>query len=352
MYYLLAVLIFGILIAVHELGHFTAAKACGIPVLEFSIGMGPTILKKQGKETLYSLRLFPIGGFCAMEGEDSESDDPRAFTNQPPIKRFIVLASGAGMNFLFGFVLILFLIWNVYGYSAPLVSGFMDGCPYEGESGFMSGDFIYKIDGERTYFTDNVSFLLVRSKTGVYDIVLKRGNEKIYLDNYKMERREYTVDGRTGKWYGLHFSTEPQYPHPLKAWYCAMDYVRLVRLSLVDLITGVFGIKDLSGPVGIVDIVNETGTNAPNAAAAAWSIANLTAFITINLAVMNLLPIPALDGARIFFLAVTWVLERLLRRKIDPKYEGYIHATGLVLLLALSVFVMYNDILRLIGNAH
>ena len=349
MYYLVAILIFGILIAIHELGHFSAAKASGIRVSEFAIGMGPQIFKKQGKETLYSLRLFPVGGFCAME-EDVASDDPRAFTNKSPFKRLIVLAGGAGMNFLFGFLLILLLLWNNSSIRAPIVTNFMDGFPYEGEYGFMAGDEIYKIDGERVYFFSNVSFIMSRSKTGVFDIVLKRGGDKVYLDGYAMRTREYTVDGETKLLYGMTFESNERFSRPMKAWYYSLDCVRLVRMSLTDLISGAFGFKDLSGPVGIVGIINEVGNDASNVGEAIEDILHLTAFISINLAVMNMLPIPALDGARIFFLAITSVVERLLKRKIDPKYEGYVHATGLVLLLALSVFVMYNDILRLIGG--
>ena len=139
MYIIIAILIFGVLVATHELGHFLAAKACGVKVNEFALGMGPRILKKQGKETLYSLRLLPLGGFCAMEGEDGDSEDPRAFTSKPAWQRIIILCAGAAMNFLLGFVLILCIAPNA-SFTEPIISDFMPGCPYEGEAGLQVGD--------------------------------------------------------------------------------------------------------------------------------------------------------------------------------------------------------------------
>lgn len=352
MYIIIAILIFGLLIATHELGHFVVAKLCGIKVLEFAIGMGPTLLKKQGKETLYSWRLLPLGGFCAMEGEDEDTGDPRAFTRQSAWKRVLVLVAGAAMNFLTGFLLILVVFSTAAGFSTPTITGFMDGCPYVGESGFMTGDTIHSIDGHRTYFSSNVTTYLSRSEDAYVDIVLIRDGEKVHLNNYHLTPSVAVTDenGNTTLKYGFYFGVKEQgFGAQLKyAWYCALDFVRMVWISLGDLISGVVGVKDMSGVVGIVAMINEVGQAAPSTVDALLDIAYLAAFIAVNLAVMNLLPIPALDGGRILFLILTWIIEHITRRKLNPKYEGYIHAAGLVLLIGLMVFVMFNDVVKLI----
>lgn len=351
MYIVIAIIAFGILIATHELGHFLAAKASGVRVLEFSMGMGPVLLKKQGKETLYSLRALPVGGFCAMEGEDEKSDDPRAFGNQSLIKRLIILVAGAATNFLLGFILIIIIFSNAEGFTVPTITGFMDGFPYEGQQGFQEGDTIYKINGERIYFSSNVGTFLERGRGDTVDIVLIREGEKVYLDDYYFVPQEYDQNGETVLKYGLYFGySDSGAAAKLKySWYCALDFARMARMGLVDIITGVVGVKDLSGPVGIVSIINDVGQESATFSEALNNIAYLWAFIAINLAVINLLPIPALDGGRILFLIVTWAAEKIVRRKINPKFEGYVHAAGLALLLGLMVFVMFNDIVRIVG---
>ena len=352
MYIIIAIIIFGILVATHELGHFLMAKACGVKVIEYAIGMGPAIFKKQGKETLYSLRILPLGGYCAMEGEDADSDDPRAFGNQAVWKRLLILVAGAAMNFLTGFLLILLVFSQQEGFMTPTITGFMDGCPYVGEYGLMEGDEFYKINGERIYFSSDVSTYLQRGGKDTADIVLIRDGKKVVLDDYPMTLVEYpTEDGGTELKYGLYFGVkETGALARLKySWYCALDFVRLVRLSLVDLFTGALGIKDMNGVVGIVSVMNDVGKSSPTFYDAMMNIAYMTALIAINLAVMNLLPIPALDGGRVLFLLLTWIIEKLSRRKLDPKYEGYINAAGLTLLLALTVFVMFNDIWKIIS---
>ena len=352
MYIIIAIIIFGILVATHELGHFLMAKACGVKVIEYAIGMGPAIFKKQGKETLYSLRILPLGGYCAMEGEDADSEDPRAFGNQAVWKRLLILVAGAAMNFITGFLLILLVFSQQEGFMTPTITGFMDGCPYVGEYGLMEGDEFYKINGERIYFSSDVSTYLQRGGKDTADIVLIRDGKKVVLDDYPMTLVEYpTEDGGTELKYGLYFGVkETGALARLKySWYCALDFVRLVRLSLVDLFTGALGIKDMSGVVGIVSVMNDVGKSSPTIYDAMMNIAYMTALIAINLAVMNLLPIPALDGGRVLFMLLTRIIEKLSRRKLDPRYEGYINAVGLTLLLALMVFVMFNDIWKIIS---
>ncbi len=353
LYILFAILIFGVLIAIHELGHFVAARLCGVRVLEFSLGMGPVLWRKDTKSgTQVSLRALPIGGFCAMEGEDGDSQDPAAFSNAAVWKRLVILAAGAFMNFVLGFVLVIVCFSQLEAFTAPTVTGFMEGCPYEGADGLLEGDTFYKINGERIYFSSDVATYLARGGGKTADIVLIRDGHKVRLNDYPMVLREYTdpETGETSMKYGLYFGVqETGVLAKLKySWYCARDFVRLVRLGLTDLITGAAGIRQMTGVVGVVDMMAEVGTSSPTVYDAILNIVYLAAFIAVNLAVMNLLPIPALDGGRIFFLVVTWLLEKLFRRRIDPKYEGYVNTAGLVLLMGLMVFVMFNDIARIV----
>ena len=347
LYILLAVLIFGVLIAVHEFGHFTAAKACGVRVEEFAIGMGPVLWKKQKGETRYALRAVPLGGFCAMTGEDEASDDPRAFTSQSAWKRIIILVAGAFMNFLLGLVIILLLYAGASAFRAPVLAGFMDGCPYESAEGLQQGDRFYKIDGHRIYQYYDVSDFLSRGGDR-YDLVLIRGGKKVALDDFYMVPVDY--EGQSQKMYGFYFGyEEATLGVKLRySWGTAMEFGRMVWMSLGQLVSGQVSVKDLSGPVGIVDMMAETGEQAESTSDALYNIFYLAAFVAVNLAIMNLLPIPALDGGRIFLLLVSWVIERITRKKLDPKYEGYIHAGGMVLLLGLMAFVMLNDIVRIV----
>ena len=346
LYVLLAILLFGVLIAVHELGHFMAAKACGVKVEEFAVGMGPAVWKKTKGETQYSLRLVPIGGFCAMAGEDEESPDPRAFTNQAPWKRIIILVAGAFMNFVLGLVIVILLYAGASAFRAPVLVSFMDDCPYESETGLQVGDKFYSIDGHRIYLQYNVSDFLSRGD-GTYDLVLIRDGQKVRLNDFRLVPVEY--EGYDTKMYGFYFGYEEATPGTklTYAWNTTMEFSRMVWMGLSQLISGQVGVNDLSGPVGIVDLMAETGEQAESTADALYSILYLGAFIAVNLALMNLLPIPALDGGRVFLLLVTWLIETVTHRKLNPKYEGYIHGAGMMLLLGLMAFVMFNDIVKI-----
>lgn len=349
MYIVIAVLIFGILIMTHELGHFTAAKLFNVRVSEFAVGMGPALWKKQKGETRYALRALPIGGFCAME-EDEESEDARAFVNQVWWKRFIILFAGAAMNFLTGLIIMLFIAPNSSAFMTPTITGFFDDCPYESVDGFQAGDTFYTIDGHRVFFSSNISFLLGRTDGETHDFVMIRDGEKLRLEDYRFVQVEYDENGETVTKYGLYFGVKEQgvLAGLRYTWNSARDFVRMVWMGLSDLVTGAVGLKDLSGPVGIVEIISDVGQSSETARAAAINIGYLAAFIAVNLAVMNLLPIPALDGGRLLFLVITAAFERLTRRKLNPKYEGYVHAAGFALLIGLMVVVMLSDIYKLI----
>ncbi len=346
-YVILAILLFGVLVGIHEFGHFIMAKACNVRVEEFSLGMGPAIFKKQKGETLYALRCVPFGGYCAMSGEDEESEDPRAFTNMAAWKRIIILVAGSFMNFVLGLVIVFLLYSGAYAFRSTELVGFMEGCPYESTQGLQLGDRIWKIDGKRCYQYYNVNEFLAAGD-GVYDIVVLRDGKKVELDDFTMVPIEYP-DQET-KMYGFYMGyEEATLPVKLRnTWNTCMEFSRMVWMGLSELTSGNVQMDDMAGPVGIVDMMAETGASAESTSDALYRIFYFTAFIAVNLAIMNMLPIPALDGGRVFLLLVTVIIEKIIGKKLDPKYEGYIHAGGMILLLGLMAMIMFNDIIRIV----
>lgn len=349
-YIIVAILIFGVLIGLHELGHFLAAKACGVRVNEFAIGMGPALWKKQKGETLYALRLFPIGGYCAMEGEELDSADPRALNNQGFWKKLLIYAAGAIMNFLTGLIIILLLYAGTTAFYAPTIVSFADGCPMERQDGLQVGDTILSIDGERVYIYSDIHMLLGLNRDGTFDLVIRRDGQKVVLKDFPMEPREYS-NGKGGTYvgYGFFFGAEKATfgSRIVNSWNNAIDFVRMVRLSLKMLVSGEAGVKDLSGPVGIVSTISEVGEQSRTIRDAIDNIAYFAALIAVNLAVMNLLPLPALDGGKIFFLVINAIAMLLFKKQIPAKYENYIHFGGLILLLGLMLYVTFHDVWRL-----
>lgn len=350
---LASVLIFGVLIAVHELGHFLAAKACNVRVNEFAIGMGPALWKKTKGETTYALRVLPIGGYCALEGEEDDSDDPTALNNQGFWQKLLIYAAGALMNFLTGLIILLLLYAGAKGFYTAEITGFADGCPLQREDGLQVGDVLLSIDGERVYTRGNVSLLLGLNTDGTYDLVVRRGEEKVVLEDFAMTRAEYTdQEGKPYTGFGFYLGgiEEATFGKRIAySWNNMLDFVRTVRLSLEMIVSGQAGIKDLSGPVGIVGTITEVGQQSETVKAAVENIAYLAALIAVNLGVMNLLPLPALDGGKIFFLVINQVSMLLFRKQIPPKFEGYIHAAGFILLMLLMAVVLFQDVWRLLG---
>ena len=352
LYIFVAILIFGMLIATHELGHFVTAKLLGVRVNEFSIGMGPAIFSREWGETLYALRVFPVGGYCAMEGEDDDSADPRSFGKAATWKKLIILSAGAAMNFLTGLILCMILVMPYVRQIQPVIVGFAEGFPLQGESGLMEGDRIHSIDGNRVYLYDDVTLYFSRSNGQTMDLVVVRDGEKIRLNDFPLYPREFKDEnGQTRLRYGIDFQVEPITPGGKlrEGWFMAVNFVRVVNLSLSDLISGAAGFRDLSGPVGIVDVMSDVGSASASPASAAYNLTFFAALIAVNLAVMNLLPLPALDGGRIFFLVLNGLLWTLFRKKIPPQYEGYVHMAGLAALMGLMVMVTLSDVGKLIG---
>lgn len=355
MYIIIAILLFGILIAAHEWGHFIAARLCGVTVHEFAIGMGPALWQHTGKKgTQFSVRALPIGGYCAMEGEEEESDDPHSLGNQGFWKKTFVFAAGALMNFLVGVVIIFLLFVDAGGFYTPEITGFAPEFTLQGEDGLMEGDILYSIDGERIYLYNDVSMFLSRGDGDGFDLVVLRNGEKVTLENFPLTLQEYTSNDGETKYtgYGLYFGAVEEATFPVKlkmTWLNAVDFVRIVRYSLQELLTGGAGIQDLNGPVGIVGAISEVGQQSPSVLAALENIAYFGAMLAVNLAVVNLLPIPALDGGRIFFLVISTISLRVFRKKIPMKYEAAIHFAGFALLMVLILVVTFNDVVRLFG---
>ncbi len=353
-YILAAVLIFGLLVAVHELGHFLAAKLCGVRVNEFSIGMGPGIWSRQRGETLYSLRLFPVGGFCAMEGEDGESEDDRSLGRQGFWKQLLIFAAGSLMNLITGFVIVLALYAGAQGFTTTEISG---TAPEFAENNhgaaLMSGDRFWSINGERVYLESDVDLLLGLAEGQPMDLVVLRNGEKVRLAD--VPYTAYTdQSGSTYRGYGIYRIRgveEATLGAKLRySWLNTVDFVRNVRLSLQMLLTGKAGFRDLSGPVGIVNTMTQQGQEAQEAggiAAALESVLFFGAMLAVNLAVMNLLPIPALDGGHILFLVVDTVAMALFGKKVPEKYEIAINSVCFVALMAFMLLVTFKDVLQI-----
>ena len=345
LYVLLAILLFGVLIFVHEFGHFITAKLCGVRVNEFALFMGPAIWKKQKGETLYSLRCIPIGGYCAMEGEDGDSDDPRAFSAAKPWKRFLILVAGAGMNFVIGFLMVVVYVVIVFGSEGVLntskIADIEQGRPFA--EVLQVGDEFYEINDRRVFVRGDITMLLDREADGVHDIVVLRDGEKVSLENVTMKRDLQKEDGL---YYGFSTGYEEAnlWSYLSYSWNQSLDFGRLVWMSLGDLISGRESVKNVAGPVGVIDAVADAGNLAEKVSDALIYILYLFAFIAINLGVMNLLPIPALDGGRVAGLLITTLLEKILRRKIDPKYEGYVHGAFMLLLMLLMLVIVFKDV--------
>ena len=342
-----AILMFSVLIFVHELGHFATAKLFGVQVNEFSMFMGPAIWKKQVGETLYAIRLIPFGGYCAMEGEDEDTDNPRSFQKADWWKRIIILAAGSVMNLLTGIVIYCLLFLPQQQIIEPAIVEFTDCCTFNREDGLQLDDVILQIDGEKIYSNSDISTLLSFSPDGVHDLVIEREGQTLVFEDFPMTHLHENEDGTTYRHYGFaigkvvdaSFGDRVEY-----VWNTCLDNIRMVRLSLQMLFTGRAGIQDMSGPVGIVSQMSDIAESSETTMLAFLNLLSVCAFIAINLAVMNLLPIPALDGGRIVALLITVAIEKAIGRKIDSNYEGYIHGAGLILLLGLMAVIMFKDI--------
>lgn len=343
---LFALLFFGVIIMIHECGHFACAKLFKVKVNEFSLGMGPALFKKRKGDTLYAVRLFPIGGYVAMEGEDDASEDDRAFNKKPVWQKMIIVVAGALMNLILGFILmVLLLTTSTDLIGTNTIKEFYPDA-VSSQYGLQAGDRFVEIDGHHVWSELDLSFLMSRSQDGVFDFVVERDGEKVTLNDVHFATEQQ--NGITLIQYDfIIIGEQPGFLNIVKnAFTQSASIVRMVWLSVFDLVTGRYGMSELAGPVGTVDIIADVTAQAVSSGSLT-NLLTIMAFITINVGVANLLPLPALDGGRFLFLAI----EAVRRKPVNPKYEGYVHAAGLALLLLLMVVVTYNDIARIVHGA-
>lgn len=326
---ILAVILFAVMIFPHELGHFLAARAVGVQVNEFSFGMGPAIWKKEKNGTLYAVRVFPIGGYCAMEGEDDDSDHEGSFSSKTAGQKFLVLAAGAFMNVVIC-VLLFMIVFSVSGMTTTTVAKTEAGKPAY-TAGIQKGDRITQVNQQNVKSWENIGTIVQKQKGKSITVTVQRGGEEKTFSMQPVKSQGRYLIG-----------IEPVLSHnPLKA------FVRSIRATgyaaefmyktLGQLITGGAGMKDVSGPVGIVTAVHKTVRYG------FMYFLSFTAFISLNLAIVNLLPLPALDGGRILFL----LIRKIGKNHITDTMEGNVHLIGFTLLLVLTVIVTWHDIVRL-----
>jgi regulator of sigma E protease len=280
-----------------------------------------------------------------MEGEDSDTDNPRSFQKAAWWKRLIILVAGAFMNFVAGLLILCIIYAPSQAFLVPVIDQFQDYATID-DYGLQEGDRFVEIDGEKIYLTSDFSLILSLNDGDIHDIAVERDGELVVFDDFYLERHEViNKDGSKSMMLGFSFGImEPNFGEKLEyVWYTAVDWVRTVRLSLQMLFSGEASISDVSGPVGIVDQMVDVATSSETAWDAVMNLLYFGAFIAVNLAIMNLLPIPALDGGRVVALLLTTGIEAITHKKIDPKYEGYIHAGGMILLLLLMAVILFKD---------
>ncbi|MDO4486698.1 MAG: RIP metalloprotease RseP [Bacillota bacterium] len=327
-----AIILFCLLIFVHELGHFIVAKLCGVKVNEFAIGMGPAFFQKQKGETVYSLRIFPIGGFCAMEGEDEDSDDERAFNNQPAWQRALVLAAGSFMNLLTAVILMIIISFWI-GQPTTVINEVTDNSPAQ-EAGIMTGDRIIAINGTSVDSWNETTALIGKEKNKEVEVTVERDGNRIVLTPIA----EFDEKEQRSK-IGIRPATEHAPAAALEngvknTW----NMTVMMGKVLKELFTGDVSVKELSGPVGIVYAVNESAKSG------VIYVIYLASLLSLNLAIMNMLPFPALDGGRLVFL----LIRKVSGKRVTDEMEGKIHFVGIMLLFALMIYVTWNDIIRFI----
>ena len=362
---LAALFVFSAVIAIHEFGHFTVAKLCGIQVNEFSIGMGPALWKKIHKGTQYTLRALPVGGYVALEGEESpESQQAEAARDQreeaapnpvppeqrtgiplneaPVWQRMLVMVAGACMNFVLGFVVLVILVAAQDGAITSKTIYSIEDNALCGQTGLQAGDEIVAVNGRRCFVANDIIYELVRTEQYRADFTVKRDGQTVELPDVQFDTWQ-DENGETHMSLGFVVYGIRKTPRSVlkEAWNSTLYYGRIVFTSLADLIRGRESINNLSGPVGIVTAIGQ-------AASYGWQdLLQLLALITINLGIFNLLPFPALDGGKVVFLAI----EGITGHAVPEKLQGSLTVAAFALLFGLMIFATYNDIIRLITGA-
>ena len=337
-YLLVMVFVFGILIFIHELGHFLTARACGVRVREFAVGMGPTVFSWKSKkyDTKYGVRALPIGGFVSMEGEDEASDDESAFCNKKVWQRMLITIAGPLMNFVLGFILMITIVLIQGPIGSTTVAEFNEGAL--SSSQIEVGDVILEIDGTRVYSGNEVLYEISNKGYEPIDILVKRNGEKLLLSDVVFPTTEEQ---------GITFGTldfkvlveERTFGNLMKQSLTrSVSAVKMVIDSLAGLVNGRFGLDAVSGPIGTAELVGKAAKTNVN------TFLYIIAILTINLGVFNLIPFPALDGGRFLFL----IIEGIRRKPINKNVEAYINFGGIIILFAFMIFVSFKDVMKLI----
>lgn len=336
------VLMFTVIVVAHEWGHYITAKKCGVLVHEFAVGMGPVLWSKQSGETLYSIRLLPIGGFCRMEEEVGEGTNPRAMFSKKPWQKLLIVSAGAIMNFLLAWVLSSLLV-SYTGVSSNVVANVEANSP-AAEAGIAAGDKITAIDG-----------IKVNDLSDVHNLLTNESKAYTFSITHDGEKKEVVVTSRI-----LGDESSPRFGFTVKknhfnvwmnikmGFLYMISVIAMVWESLVGLVSGAIGFDQMAGIVGVVDVgskVWDSSMEVGGVNLAIMSMVQMAALLSANLGVMNLLPLPALDGGRIFFI----LIEMISGKAVPPEKEGAVHFIGMVLLMLLTVVVLYNDIMRLRG---
>ncbi len=341
-----AILFFSLIIFVHELGHFLTARLFKVTVHEFAIGMGPKLVSWGKKQTKYSIRAIPVGGFCKMEGEDEDSDDEGSFSKKPWYARLIILASGAGMNIILGFVVCVIYVLISSSAQGGIVTVEVESVVEVADVAdfIQPGDEIVEVNGQNVNIEKDINFAMQTGDPNNCRITVERDGKRLSSD-FKPVVAQYT-DGTPAYLVGVMLKTEePGFFNVLhESFFQTIWMGKTVFVSLGMLISGEAKMSDVSGPVGVVDTMVEVGqTGNLNGLI---NLLFLAALISVNIGIMNLLPIPALDGGRILFV----IIEAIRRKPIPPEKEGLVHMIGLVLLFGLMIFATWNDIMRLISG--
>lgn len=341
---IIAIFIFGAIILIHELGHFTLAKLNGIRVDEFSLGFGPTLIGKEIGGTKFSLKLLPFGGACMMGEDDVEDMSEGSFNSKSVWARMSVIVAGPAFNLILAWIMCTIMIAWI-GYSAPVVKEVEDG--YEAaEAGLQAGDIITEVNGKNVYLWEEISLAnLMNFSEQAMEITYERNGEEttVILKPRMLEDDTYARMGIIGSSEAVRpgiFGSMQYGAYTVRYW---MNYT---IQSLKMLVTGQVGVDQMSGPVGIVNVVDDTyqASVAYGIEAAVLSLMNIAILITANLGIMNLIPLPALDGGRLVFL----IIEAIRGKRVAPEKEGMVHFAGFALLMALMVFILFNDIRNLL----
>lgn len=341
----IGLLVLSFIVIIHELGHLLLAKKAGIRVEEFCVGLGPRLIYKQVGETIYSLRLFPIGGACMMTGEEQEvENDDKSFNSKTVWQRISVVVAGPIFNFILAFVISLILIWST-GVNLPKVTKVESNSP-AAKAGIKAGDTIAKINGKNIVTFEDIDLETFNSGTKPLEVSYYGENKEIKTVTLTPESSNgIPVLGipKSGVKDRVNFISSFRYAgHEVKYW------IESVFVSLKKIFAGEVSRKDVSGPIGIVNMIGgavEKGASA-GIGVALSTLAFFTILISANLGVMNLLPFPALDGGRLIFL----LLELIRGKRINQKIEGYVNAVGFIILMGLMVFMFYNDILNIMNK--